>query len=160
MCRRCEKSLLRAKPLNGDKPEIIIVESPPPLIHIRPKEDIKCLGENIRFIRKSMGMTAVAFAAKVPTRSSYVSRIENGSMHPSIGMLEKMALALEVSVGDVLYPDTMTWILRDQFVATVARECMRKIGDRQRQIIVDGMADFWANAQRRERSRLRARPKI
>lgn len=157
-CRRpgCNRALQKQEPV-VEQQQIIVVESVVPLPKANPQTQIECLGENIRFIRKSMGMSAVALAVNVPTRSSYISRIENGVMLPSIGMLEKISLALGVSVPDVLYPDSMGWVLRDRFVCTVAVDCMRKLADRQRKLVLESMADLWTNAQRNARSRAHRR---
>lgn len=59
------------------------------------------LGKAVRQLREERGMTqeAVAFVAGV--HPTWVSRIENGTLNPSWGMISRVAEALEVKVSEL-----------------------------------------------------------
>lgn len=57
------------------------------------------LGDKIRKIRKSEGLTISALAERVGVSESYISQLERGLMDPSVSLLRKLANALEVSVA-------------------------------------------------------------
>lgn len=57
------------------------------------------LGDKIREIRKSEGLTAAALAAKVGVSESYISQMERGLADPSVSLLRRLAFTLQVSVS-------------------------------------------------------------
>ena len=65
-----------------------------------------CLvGPRIHMLRDAAGMTQGDLERASGVSRSYVSRIENGQMTPSIGTLEKCAVGLNCSVHDLLCED-------------------------------------------------------
>src|SRR2546426_12111513 len=57
------------------------------------------VGERIRQLRLGLGMSVRALAAKTGFSPSLISQAENGQVMPSIGSLERIAMALGVSLG-------------------------------------------------------------
>ncbi|WP_082235938.1 helix-turn-helix domain-containing protein [Halobacillus massiliensis] len=61
------------------------------------------IGERIKTIRKDRGLSINKFAKQAGVSKSYVSNIERGVQeNPSLGVLDKMASTLNVSIQDLL----------------------------------------------------------
>ena len=60
------------------------------------------LGRNVRRLREARGWSQEAFADEVGIHRTYVSDIERGVRNPTIMIVEKLALPLEVSPGSLL----------------------------------------------------------
>lgn len=61
----------------------------------------KFLGQRIKEIRKSKGLTQPALAELVNVDSKYISRIETGNSYPSLETLENIAKSLGVDVKEL-----------------------------------------------------------
>lgn len=61
----------------------------------------KKLGENIRRLRKQEGFTQESFADHAGIHRNYISDMERGRRNPSVDVLEKLAVALNVSVSNL-----------------------------------------------------------
>jgi len=57
------------------------------------------VGERIRQLRLGFGMSMRALAAQTGFSPSLISQVEKGHVTPSIGSLERIAMALGVSLG-------------------------------------------------------------
>jgi transcriptional regulator with XRE-family HTH domain len=57
------------------------------------------VGERIRQLRLGLGMSVRALATKTGFSPSLISQVERNQVTPSIGSLERIAMALEVSLG-------------------------------------------------------------
>ena len=67
------------------------------------------VGERIRQLRLDLEMSVRTLAAKTGFSPSLISQVENGQVTPSIGSLERIATALEVSLGEFFAePETST----------------------------------------------------
>ena len=67
------------------------------------------VGERIRQLRLGLGISVRALAAKTGFSPSLISQAENGQVTPSIGSLERIAMALGVSLGKFFSePETST----------------------------------------------------
>ena len=67
------------------------------------------VGERIRQLRLGLGMSVRALAAKTGFSPSLISQAENNQVTPSIGSLERIAMALGVSLGKFFAaPETST----------------------------------------------------
>ena len=66
---------------------------------------IEIVSTNVRYFRKSAGLTQEALAAKSYLSSDYLSRLERGEENISIVSLEKIAKALKVDSFRLLIPD-------------------------------------------------------
>src|SRR5512137_1008710 len=65
----------------------------------RPVEP-RIIGEHIRRLRSKRHVSVRAFAAQTGFSPSFISQLENGLVSPSLGSLQKIAEALEVTLGD------------------------------------------------------------
>jgi transcriptional regulator with XRE-family HTH domain len=65
------------------------------------------VGERIRQLRLGLGMSVRTLATKTGFSPSLISQVEHGQVTPSIGSLERIAMALGVSLGKFFAePDT------------------------------------------------------
>lgn len=60
------------------------------------------MSEKIKIRRKKLGLTLKALAERVGCTDAYISQIETGKAVPSISVLQKIALALDVQVKELL----------------------------------------------------------
>ncbi len=63
---------------------------------------IKRIGEKVRQLRESKGYSIQTLADKAKMKRPNLSRLENGHHQPSLDTLEKIAVALEVPVVDLI----------------------------------------------------------
>lgn len=61
--------------------------------------------QGLKDIRKEKGLTQDDLAAAVGVKRAVISKYENGSISPSLDMLEKIAEALNVPVSSFLSPE-------------------------------------------------------
>lgn len=71
----------------------------------RDVADALVVGRRIRAIRKQRGMTLEALARAVDRAPSQISALENGHREPRLGMLGRVAEALDVPVGELIIDD-------------------------------------------------------
>ncbi|WP_313812879.1 helix-turn-helix domain-containing protein [Glutamicibacter sp.] len=64
--------------------------------------DIIALGRRIRFLRKNKGMTLDDVSSLVDAAPSHLSLLENGKREPKFSLLKSLAVALDVSLDDLL----------------------------------------------------------
>ena len=70
------------------------------------------VGERIRQLRLGLGMSVRTLATKSGFSPSLISQVEHGQVTPSIGSLERIALALGTSLGKFFFePDTIATLL-------------------------------------------------
>jgi transcriptional regulator with XRE-family HTH domain len=118
-CRRCIRLL-------PPKVEFLI---PPPVPQELPGEDrqlfekwpnretVENIGQRIRQLRESRGMTQSQLQARSRVSRSYLSRIESGQMTPSLGTLEKISEALGVGLNRFFIPESNgESLLEDPFI--------------------------------------------
>jgi len=107
-CRRCVRLL-------PPKLEFIIPPPPPQelpgddrqLFESWPnRETVENIGQRIRQLRESRGMTQSQLQARSRVSRSYLSRIESGQMTPSLGTLEKISEALGVGLNRFFIPES------------------------------------------------------
>ena len=60
------------------------------------------LGRNLRRLRDERGLSQEAFAHEANIHRTYISDIERGARNPTITVVEKIALALEVTASELL----------------------------------------------------------
>jgi transcriptional regulator with XRE-family HTH domain len=61
-------------------------------VHVR-------LGKNIRRLRKQEGFTQETLSDQTTIHRNYISDLERGHRNPSVDVLEKLAVALNVSIA-------------------------------------------------------------
>ena len=63
------------------------------------------IGENIRKLRKSQGLTQKELANKLGKTPQYISKLEKDINHPTTETIRKIARALEIGYFDLLLAD-------------------------------------------------------
>lgn len=58
--------------------------------------------ENIKRIRSKKGVSQSGLAQKLNVHPSYISQIERGIENPTLANIEKIAIALDVSIAQLL----------------------------------------------------------
>jgi transcriptional regulator with XRE-family HTH domain len=136
-CRKCLRMLPR-------KVEFRVPPSAPPVLEettatLPPTQNrliIENIGQRIRQLRESRGMTQSVLTDRSHVSRSYVSRIESGQMTPSLGTLEKISEAL--GVGFSRFFDS-EWsgenLIRDAFIRDL-RPFLRRLDYNQWQSVL------------------------
>ena len=117
-CRRC----VRALPQRMD----YLIPQEPPQEQAAPEvtatkfanqETVENIGQRIRQLRESRGMTQSQLQSRSKVSRSYLSRIESGQMTPSLGTLEKISEALNVGLNRFFIPESDgEALLEDPFI--------------------------------------------
>ncbi len=117
-CRRC----VRALPQRLE----FMIPTPPPVEETRieetssnlaNQETVENIGQRIRQLRESRGMTQSQLQSRSKVSRSYLSRIESGQMTPSLGTLEKISEALGVGLNRFFVPESDgEALLEDPFI--------------------------------------------
>src|ERR1039457_1604094 len=141
-CRRCLHLLT-------PKVEFLI---PPPETQELPEDDrqpfekwpnretVENIGQRIRQLRESRGMTQSQLQTRSNVSRSYLSRIESGQMTPSLGTLEKISEALGVGLNRFFVPETNgEALLEDPFIQGL-RPFLRQLDWEQWQSILKRLA--------------------
>ncbi len=63
---------------------------------------MKRVAENVKRIRNERGLTQQALADKTKIHRVYLAQIEGAMRAPSLEMLERLAKALKVTVGELV----------------------------------------------------------
>ena len=66
---------------------------------------LKVLGSNIKYYRAKLGLTQEDVAKLSGVYRSHLAGIERGTLNPSVKTVEKIAVALEVSVSELFAVD-------------------------------------------------------
>ena len=141
-CRRCVRLL-------PPKVEFLI---PPPASQELPGDDrqlfekwpnretVENIGQRIRQLRESRGMTQSQLQARSRVSRSYLSRIESGQMTPSLGTLEKISEALGVGLNRFFVPESNgETLFEDPFIQGL-RPFLRQLDWEQWQSILKRLA--------------------
>jgi transcriptional regulator with XRE-family HTH domain len=81
------------------------------------RETVENIGQRIRQLRESRGMTQSQLQSRSRVSRSYLSRIESGQMTPSLGTLEKISEALTVGLNRFFIPESDgEALLEDPFI--------------------------------------------
>jgi len=62
-------------------------------------------GKNVRFYRLALGISQEELAHEADSNRTYISDLERGTRNPSLEVIERIAKALNVSMGDLLDVD-------------------------------------------------------
>jgi transcriptional regulator with XRE-family HTH domain len=141
-CRRCVRML---------PPKVEFLIPPPPaqdlpgddrqLFEKWPnRETVENIGQRIRQLRESRGMTQSQLQARSRVSRSYLSRIESGQMTPSLGTLEKISEALGVGLNRFFVPESNgETLFEDPFIQGL-RPFLRQLDWEQWQSILKRLA--------------------
>lgn len=69
---------------------------------MKVRKKIAGVGATIRGFRQLSGLSQDALADRMDVSTSYISMLEGGKRYPSIEMIIRLAIALEVSPGAIL----------------------------------------------------------
>ncbi len=64
--------------------------------------DFSIIGKNIRTNRQGLGITQEALAETLNVTPDYISKIENGTKHPSMSMIEKLAEIFKTDIYELM----------------------------------------------------------
>ena len=117
-CRRCVRALPQRLEF------LIPPPAPPEEAGAEPtsekflnRETVENIGQRIRQLRESRGMTQSQLQSRSKVSRSYLSRIESGQMTPSLGTLEKISEALNVGLNRFFIPESDgEALLEDPFI--------------------------------------------
>ena len=59
-------------------------------------------GKNVRFFRLARGISQEELAHEADSNRTYISDLERGTRNPSLEVVERIAIALNVTMGDLL----------------------------------------------------------
>ena len=69
---------------------------------VRQAAIVQAFAERLKALRAARNMTQRELATKAQVTFSYISRLEAGGAAPGIDLLQKLALALDANVADLL----------------------------------------------------------
>lgn len=118
-CRRCSRllpprmSFVIPVPA-ASAPASVSADSP---LGCPNRATVENIGQRVRQLRESRGMTQSQLQSRSRVSRSYLSRIESGQMTPSLGTLEKISEALGVGLNRFFIPDSHgEAVLEDPFI--------------------------------------------
>ncbi|HWZ97693.1 MAG TPA: helix-turn-helix transcriptional regulator [Candidatus Dormibacteraeota bacterium] len=117
-CRRCVRALpQRLEFLIPEAEPEVQAGAEPVTDKFANQKTVENIGQRIRQLRESRGMTQSQLQSKSKVSRSYLSRIESGQMTPSLGTLEKISEALNVGLNRFFIPESDgEALLEDPFI--------------------------------------------
>jgi transcriptional regulator with XRE-family HTH domain len=104
------------------------------------RETVENIGQRIRQLRESRGMTQSQLQARSRVSRSYLSRIEGGQMTPSLGTLEKLSEALGTGLNRFFISESNgEAMVEDSFIQEL-RPFLRQLDWEQWQSILKRLA--------------------
>lgn len=91
------------------------------------------IGMRVRAVRKEHGLSQISFARKFHMTQQTLSRYENGKISIPNATLENIAEAMDVSVGDFLGVDSMTFTDDELRLINI----YRRVDDRMKEYILE-----------------------
>jgi len=119
LCRRCRR------PLDVEEP----VRLAPQLVtsqHGQPENAGLQVAAQVRDIRRARHLSQRQLAGRMQVPRTYISKIENGKAIPTLGSLERLAMALEIDVCQLVRDarsrreEEVAAIFNDPFLAEIA----------------------------------------
>jgi transcriptional regulator with XRE-family HTH domain len=95
------------------------------------KETKILLGERLRELRKSRGLTQEQFAEMIEVEQKHVSRLELGKSFPTLERLEKISQALKVPLRDIF---DFVHLADRETRSTSIEEMMKKLDEENQKI--------------------------
>jgi transcriptional regulator with XRE-family HTH domain len=141
LCRKCKASL------DEDVPEPILPVKPDvgePVVANRSHLQI---ATSIRRFRQKSGLSQRQLALRMRVPRTYVSKIENEKAVPTLSSLERLAGALEVSMGDLLrgsnhtLEDRIADLMEDDFISQVT-PYLKQLDSMQRSSLMSQIRDL------------------
>lgn len=113
LCRRCHKGLLP----EPAPPVVAPVQVREFTFEPQKKLEIATL---IRELRLERNLSQRQLADRMATKRTYISKIENGRVMPTVALLKRFAAALRVDVSALLSGDKTETLLSDPFMKGLA----------------------------------------
>ena len=124
------------------------------------RETVENIGQRIRQLRESRGMTQSQLQARSKVSRSYLSRIESGQMTPSLGTLEKISEALGVGLNRFFVPESNgETLLEDPFIQGL-RPFLRQLDWEQWQSILKRLQAIGDNVSTNGQMRTMPQPAV
>src|ERR1043165_7930483 len=101
----------------------------------------------IRMLRQKSGLSQRQLALRMQVPRTYVSKIENEKAMPTLSSLQRLATALEVSMGDLLkgshrtLEDEIADLMHDAFIAEIV-QYLDKLDSMQRSTLLAQVRDL------------------
>lgn len=105
------------------------------------------IGHRVKVSRKEENLSQEALAEKCATTSRYLSDIENGKCRPSLDLLARICVALDVSIDSLLYDSPIPYT--GYLVKNSIPEKVNKL-NKQSLIFLDRMLDLLLEGQSTE----------
>jgi len=93
------------------------------------------IGERIRFLRKSMGLTQKEFAKKIGITQGYLTEVESGKKQPSEKVLKLISHTFGVSYEWLKYGKGEMWEKGGEEVPVWLREFMKEASDEDIELV-------------------------
>jgi len=112
------------------------------------------LGERVKKLRNSLGLTQKEFASRVPGKISdtWIGKIERGYQYPSLKLLERIGKAYSVPVSYFFFEEAVklpVHIVSKPFICPLS-PVIKIRGDENRWATCDGLrCDWWDKDKRR-----------
>jgi transcriptional regulator with XRE-family HTH domain len=120
LCRKCHRPLDTEEPAPLT-PQLVVAQ---PVVS-SAEAGLQVAGQ-VREIRRARHLSQRQLASRMQVPRTYISKIENGKAIPTLGSLERLAVALEVDLCQLVRDsrsrrdEAVTAILSDPFLAEVA----------------------------------------
>ncbi len=147
LCRKCRTSL------DEDEPEPILQPAPPVEAPANGHRSHLQVASAIRMLRLKSGLSQRQLALRMQVPRTYVSKIENEKAMPTLSSLQRLATALEVTMGDLLkgsnrtLEDDIADLMHDEFIAEVVGY-MDKLDSMQRSSLLAQVRDLSVRPRR------------
>lgn len=116
-CRACVRLLPQRVEFLFRSPKAAQTETDNPAGGLANSAIVESIGQRIRQMRESRGLTQNHLQSQSKVSRSYISRIESGQMTPSLGTLEKISAALNVGLNRFFIPESDgEGLLQDPFI--------------------------------------------
>src|SRR5271166_3482382 len=115
LCRRCHRPLDIEEPVHL-APQLVASPSAPP----SAEAGLKVAGQ-VREIRRARHLSQRQLAGRMQVPRTYISKIENGKAIPTLGSLQRLAVALEVDMSQLVRDSRSR---RDEEVAAILADTL------------------------------------
>ena len=129
-CRKCHRAFAETPPPPEPPPALAAV-AVVAIVANDPTDVAAALARNLRARRLQLGLSQRQLAARLDRPRSYVSKTENEKATPTLSSLERLAIALEISImgllcaGEDARRREAEQLMSDPFIAEIRQYAMR-----------------------------------